>query len=108
MLLRLVACCVLASLFMPRTGKAWTRAHVREAHARVELSAQGPASVVLELVVDVQGGWLERLELPLLDDELELSEPAQVTLENGEQLPAQASAKAGVVTLKFERRDGLR
>lgn len=110
MLLRLVACCVIASLFLPRTGQAWTRAHVREAHARVELAQQGPASVQLELVVDVQGGWLERLELPLLDEDLQLDEqaPAQVTLESGEQLPGRASARAGVVTLKFERRDGLR
>jgi hypothetical protein len=110
MLLRLVTCCVLAGLVFPCVCLAWTRAHVREAHARVELTEQGPASVQLELVIDVQGGWLERLELPLLDDELQLAEgtPAQVTLESGEQLMARATLKGSVVTLKFERRDGLR
>jgi len=109
MLLRLVTCCVFVGLLFPRASLAWTRAHVREAHARVELKAAGPASVQLELMVDVEGGWLERLELPLLDEELQLVDEgaAQVTLESGEQLSARASAKASVVTLKFERRDGL-
>lgn len=101
---------LLALLLVPSSGQAWTRAHVREAHARVELPGDEPARVQLELVVDVQGGWLERLELPGLDEDLTLSaeQPALITLESGEELPAAASAKGGTIVLKFARRDGLR
>jgi hypothetical protein len=105
--------CVLALalwLFAPSAGRAWTEAHVREAHAALALSGADRVAVELELVLEVRGGWLEQLELPGLDEGLVLAEqePAVAILESGEQVPAQVSLRASTLVLKFARRDGLR
>jgi hypothetical protein len=109
MLYRVVAGLVVAGLFAPCAGRAWTRAHVREVHARLDLEETGQTQVRLELVVDVRGGWLERLELPGLDEGLRLSsEPVSVLRESGGPAAGQALVEAGVLTLRFARSDGLR
>jgi hypothetical protein len=107
MLLRLVASLALfAGPLVSSVALAWTRAQVREVNARVELEEGGEARVALALVVEVEGGWLERLELPGLDEGLELApDAAWVVLENGERAAAQAQLEAGVLTLRFARRE---
>lgn len=97
-------------LFAPSPGRAWTDAHVREAHAALALSGADHVAVELELVLEVRGGWLEQLELPGLDDGLVLAEqePALAILESGEQVPAQVTLRGSTLSLKFARRDGLR
>jgi hypothetical protein len=106
MLSRLVASLVLvAGAVVPSVALAWTRAQVREVGARLEIEATGRTQVELDLSVEVEGGWLERLELPGLDEGLSLApEPAWVALESGERAPARAELAAGVVTLRFARR----
>jgi hypothetical protein len=90
---------------VPSVALAWTRAQVREVQARLELEASGRTRVQLSLAVAVEGGWLERLELPGLDEGLELAqEPAWVVLESGERAAAQAQLEADVLTLHFARR----
>jgi hypothetical protein len=110
MLFRLAASLALvAGLVVPSVALAWTRAQVREVHARLELEASGRTRVQLSLAVAVEGGWLERLELPGLDEGLQLApEPAWAVLESGERVAAQAQLEAGVLTLHFVRRQLLR
>jgi hypothetical protein len=97
-------------LLAPSASRAWTEAHVREAHAALALTSAEDVAVELDLALEVRGGWLEQLELPGLDQGLVLAaqEPAVAVLESGEQVPAQVSLRGSTLTLKFARRDGLR
>jgi hypothetical protein len=105
-LFRLVASLALiVGSVVPSVALAWTRAQVREVQARLELEASGRTRVQLSLAVAVEGGWLERLELPGLDEGLSLAqEPAWALLESGQRVAAQAQLEAGVLTLRFARR----
>jgi hypothetical protein len=108
----LVPCllCALLGFLRPSAARAWTEAHVRAAHVTLALRAPGRLEVAVDLALEVRGGWLERLELPGLDDGLELAaeQPALAVLESGERIPAQVSKQGSTLVLKFARRDGLR
>jgi hypothetical protein len=84
---------------------AWTNAHVRELTAEIEPHADGRAEVTLELSVDVQGGWLERLDLPGLDEDLSIdpNQGAWLVLEDGTQQFAQTRVRHGELELRFDR-----
>jgi hypothetical protein len=108
---RLVSWLLGALLFLaPRAAQAWTEAHVREVHATLTVDAGDKLQVALDLALEVRGGWLERLELPGLDEGLVLAEqePVLAILESGERVPAQFSVRGSTLILKFVRRDGLR
>ena len=92
-------------LALPRPASAWTNAHVRELSAEVVPHGEGRAEVTLELLVDVQGGWLERLDLPGLDEDLSIDpeQGAWLVLEDGTHQLAQARVRHGELELLFDR-----
>lgn len=107
--LAFLLCCALLTPFA--TAHAWTDAHVRDAQAKLRLvPAEQRVEVALDLSVAVRGGWLERLDLPGLDEGLTPaeSEPALALLEGGEQVAAKLVVHGGSVSVRFQRRDGLR
>ncbi len=93
-------------LIMPRTAEAWTDARVREARAEVELGPNGSAQVELEMLVDVRAGFLLRLDLEGLDEDLTLDpeRAAWLVTDFGTQEPIAAHARASAVTLRFDKR----
>jgi hypothetical protein len=106
-LLLLLVC----ALVRPQLAHAWTDAHVRDALARVELDLPAQrVQVTLDLAVEVRGGWLERLDLAGLEEGLvpDPTQPAWALLEGGELLPAKLVVRDAVLSLRFQRRDGLR
>jgi hypothetical protein len=106
----LLYCAFLAPLVTVK-ARAWTDAHVRDAQAKVRLlPAEQRVEVVLDLAVAVRGGWLERLDLTGLEDGLTPAglDPAQAVLETGERVAAKLVVHGGSVSVRFQRRDGLR
>lgn len=91
-------------------ARAWTRAQVRDAVAEVTPRADGQLEVRLDLGLVVQGGWLERLELPGLDEGLTLAaEPTLSEVEEGIPYPApSASAEADSLVVSFEKKHAPR
>jgi hypothetical protein len=65
---------VAAAVTAPATARGWTDAHVRGAHAHVEVRPDGTARVSMELLVRIHGGWLEGLEVAGLDPDFALDE----------------------------------
>ena len=92
-----VSALVLGSLVLAFTqpAAAWTSAHVRQIAAEIVPHGDGRAEVTLELQVDVQGGWLERLDLPGLDEDLQIDaeQGAWLVREDGTQQFAQTRSQ---------------
>lgn len=87
---------VLACLAAPSSALAWTDASVTSAHASLNVDGHAHAHVVVEVVLRVDGGWLEGFELDGLDPDLVLDPSDPVTLvrlaEDEGASPTQSSA----------------
>lgn len=106
----LAAVCFVLCLGVTPPAKAWTSARVRDVRAEIDVARDGSATVLLDVGVEVLGGWLERLDLEGLDEELVLDEhePAWLTTAEGGRVPASAEAEAGAITLRFDKRSAAR
>lgn len=104
------ALCFVLCLGVTPRAQAWTSARVRDVRADLAIAGDGSATVELDVGVEVLGGWLERLDLEGLDEDLVLDEhePAWLTTDEGARVPARADADAGSVTLRFEKRSAAR
>jgi hypothetical protein len=82
---------LLSWLASPTPTRAWTRASVETANARLQLEPSGRARVELRLGVRVYGGWLSRFELSGLGDgvELDAQKPAWLLTDDGRELAAE-------------------
>jgi hypothetical protein len=100
--------CVLLLVCVP--ARAWTSAQVTDVRARVELSSDDEASVLLDLGIEVRGGWLERFDLEGLSPELRLDpdRPGWLTTAEGNVVAARVTTHDGAVTARFEKHDAAR
>lgn len=91
-------------------ASAWTSAQVEDVRARVVLTPQGDAKVLLDLGIDVRGGWLERFDLEGLSPELRLDpdRPGWLTTAEGSVVAARVTTHEGAVTVRFDKRDAAR
>jgi hypothetical protein len=104
-MLRWWSLALVSTLLMTGRAHAWTDAHVREVEVEIALADEGRAQVTMLLSVEVGGGWLERLDLPGLDEELDAGAPPTAWLElpDGTQQPAGVRIKHGELSLRFEK-----
>jgi hypothetical protein len=95
----------LLTLLVTARAHAWTDAHVREVDVDLVVGGEGRTQVTLTLGVEVQGGWLERLDLPGIDDELDPEAPpaAWLVLPDGSKQPAGVKLKHGELSVRFEK-----
>lgn len=83
---------------------------MQEADAELVVDGEGRAKVLLTLLVHVRGGWLERLDLPGLDEDMSIdpAEGAYLLSPDGGRVLATVSTKGGVLRLRFDKRDAPR
>ena len=102
-----VAAGMLCALLSARPAQAWTETRVETAGAHVELLEGGHARVRLRVGVNVQGGWLSRLDLAGLDPALAL-DPAHAPFMQGEdgerRTPELKIKRDGRVLISFPSR----
>jgi hypothetical protein len=100
--------CVLLMVGAP--ASAWTSAQVQDVRARVVLSARGQANVLLDLGIDVRGGWLERFDIEGLSPELVLDpdRPGWLTTAEGSVVSARVISHQGNVSVRFDKREAAR
>jgi hypothetical protein len=105
-----VSCSLGLLLGTAMPARAWTSAHVREVKAELDVQPRGPAHVTLDLAVEVEGGWLERLDLPGIDEGLGSdSEPeAFLVREDGSRQSARVKMRGGELGIRFEKSEAPR
>jgi hypothetical protein len=91
----------------PAPAHAWTEASVSSAQAFVEIDENAQARVALELVVRIDAGWLEAIEIAGLDPGLTLDpskEPWATTGDGIKYRPTATVRRDGTIEIGFSGR----
>jgi hypothetical protein len=99
---------LLLSALAPSEAHAWTEASVASAQAFVEVDENAQARVSIELLVRIDAGWLEGIEIAGLDLGLAL-DPAKVAWASTDEptvkyRPSASIRRDGTVEIEFEGR----
>lgn len=98
---------LLLAALVPNSAHAWTEASVASAQAFVEIDENAQARVALELVVRIDAGWLEGIEIAGLDPGLTLDpskEPWATTGDGLKYRPTVSVRRDGAIEIGFSGR----